>query len=297
MAWRRTSIESPSLGLKDRYGAWALVAGASQGLGAAYSHLLGRQGLNLILAARRAELLESLAGEIRDTCGVAVHPYPGDLADPTFVESLTAACSSVDLGLIVYNATQAPVGDFVSTPAAELVRVVDVNLRAPLLLLRSLLPRMASRGRGGVVLMTSLAGNQGAPRLAAYASSKAFMRVLGESLWAELKERHVDVVACCAGAVRTPGYQMAAGKDAPGTLDPHEVALQALQALGRRPVVIPGFVNRLANVVMGRLLPRQTAIAIMGGNTSDLSPATPPAPVEPDTRAKAAPTKGTQEPL
>ena len=81
------------------------------------------------------------------------------------------------------------------------------------------------------------------------------------------------MVACCAGAVRTPGYAAAAGKDAPGTLDPEQVVEQALRALGRGPVVIPGFINRAADVFMSRLLPRRAAIAIMAGSTSSLAPA------------------------
>ena len=131
---------------------------------------------------------------------------------------------------------------------------------------------MIARGRGGVILMTSLAGNQGSPYIATYAASKAFNRVLAEGLWYELKDKGVDVLACCAGAVRTPGYSgAAAGKDAPGTLDPEQVVEAALRALGRRPVVIPGRLNRVANVFMTRLLPRRAAIAIMAGNTGGLA--------------------------
>jgi short-subunit dehydrogenase len=124
--------------------------------------------------------------------------------------------------------------------------------------------------------MTSLAGNQGSPYISAYAASKAFNRVLAEGLWYELKGAGVDVLACCAGAVRTPGYSgAAAGEDAPGTLGPSQVVEQALRALGRKPVVIPGRLNRVANAFMTRLLPRRRAIAIMAANTEGLVP--PPA--------------------
>ena len=185
---------------------------------------------------------------------------------------MEAACSSLDVGLIVYNATHAPVGEFASADVENLMRVVDVNVRAPVALLRTFLPQMRGRGRGAVVLMTSLAGDQGSPRIAAYAASKAFTRVLAEGLWHELENRGVDVVACCAGAVRTPGYAMTAGEDAPGTLDPEEVVERALRALGHGPVVIPGFVNRAAAVFVSRLLPRRAAIAIMARSTSGLAP-------------------------
>jgi short-subunit dehydrogenase len=259
--------------LQGRYGSWALVAGASEGLGASWALALARRRMNLVLVARRRALLDTLADELRRACDIEVRCCDGDLAVPGFLEALQTECSDIDLGLIVYNATDAPVGEFASTPADGLTRVVEVNVRAPMMMLRAFAPGMVSRGRGGVVLMTSLAGNQGAPRIAAYAASKAFNRVLAEGLWYELGGRGVDVVACCAGAVRTPGYSQAVGKDAPGTLDPDEVVEQALRALGRRPVVIPGFFNRAASLVMGRLLPKRTAIAIMANSTRDLASA------------------------
>ena len=252
-----------------------MIAGASQGLGAAYARALAARGINLVLVARRKPLLDTLADDLHRECAVEIRCVDGDLSDLGFLGTLQAVCSSLDLGLVVYNATHAPVGEFATVAVEDLMRVVDVNVRAPMALLRALLPAMISRGRGAVILMTSLAGNQGSPRLAAYAASKAFTRVLAESLWYELSDKGVDVIACCAGAVRTPGYAMAAGKDAPGTLDPEEVVEQALRALGRGPIVIPGLVNRAANVFMARLLPRRSAIAIMAGSTSGLAPAKP----------------------
>lgn len=272
MTRRRYNAGRLRPGFGERYGPWALVAGASEGLGAAYARALAERGMNLVLVARRKALLDELAQDLRGTSGVEVRCCDGDLAVPGFLESLQAECSSLDVGLVVCNATQAPVGEFASADVDDLMRVVDVNVRAPVVLLRAFLPPMTSRGRGAVVLMTSLAGNQGAPRIAAYAASKAFTRVLAEGLWHELDPRGIDVVACCAGAVRTPGYEMAAGKDAPGTLDPEEVVEQALRALGRGPVVIPGFVNRVAGALMTRLLPRRAAISIMAGSTSSLVP-------------------------
>lgn len=266
---------------RERYGSWALVAGASEGLGATWARALARRGLNLVLVARRRPLLEALSVELREAFGVEVRSCPGDLASPEFVASLTEACSALDLGFVVYNATRAPIGELTSVPAADLERVVDVNIRAPLLLLRALLPGMTGRGRGGVVLMTSLAGDQGAPHLAAYAASKAFTRTLAESLWYELRGAGVDLVACAAGAVRTPRYTAAmGGKDAPGTLDPQEVIETTLRSLHRGPVVIPGAVNKLAHAFMTRVLPRRTAISIMAGSTTDLVPA-------PDTKGES----------
>lgn len=267
---------SPQAGFPERYGSWALIAGASEGLGAAYARALAARGMNLVLVARRRHLLDQTACEISAAHTVEVICRDGDLASVDFVQEVQAQCSGLDLGVVVYNAAHAPVGEFVSLGLEEMLRVVDVNVRAPSALLQGVLPAMVARGRGAVVLMTSLAGNQGAPRLAAYASSKAFARVLGESLWYELRGAGIDVLACCAGAVRTPGYGQAAGKDAPGTLDPEDVVESALRSLGRRPVVVPGLVNRLADIVMSRVLSRRLAIDIMAGNTGGLTPASVP---------------------
>jgi hypothetical protein len=257
----------------DRYGAWALVAGASQGLGAEFARALAGRGMNLVLAARRKALLERLAEDLRASFSVEVRCLDGDLAAPGCAEELHAATSGLDVGLLVYNAAHSPVGDFAAADYADLMRVVDVNVRGPVALLRAFLPSMVARRRGAVVLMSSLAGNQGAPRIAAYAASKAFNRVLAEGLWHELKGHGIDVIACCAGAIRTPGYADAAGKDAPGTLDPGFVAERTLRALGHGPLVIPGFVNLAAYSIMSRLLPRRAAIGIMAGSTSNLAQA------------------------
>lgn len=267
------TTRKPKGAFPARYGTWGMVAGASEGLGAAFARALASRGVNLVLIARRGALLERLADHLRRTHGVEVRCHPGDLAAPGFLETVRHACSTLDVGILVYNATQAPVGEFSMADEEELMRVVDVNVRAPLVLLRCCLPAMIARGRGAIVFMTSLAGNQGSPRLAAYAASKAFTRILAESLWYELKPCGIDVVACCAGAVRTPGYAAAAGGDAPGTLDPEEVVDQTLRHLGRGPIVIPGWVNRCAAALMTRLLPRQAAIAVMAGSTGDLVPA------------------------
>jgi short-subunit dehydrogenase len=254
-----------------RYGPWALVAGASEGLGAAWAWALARRGLDLVLAARRRTLLEQIAVELRGRYAIEVRCLDVDLAAAGSLARLAEEASRLEIGLLVYNAAHAPVGDFAAVDAGSLERVADVNVRAPMLLARAVLPGMATRGRGGIVLMSSLAGNQGTARIAAYAASKAFNRVLAEGLWQELAPRGIDVVACCAGAVRTPGYATTAGRDAPGTLDAAQVAERTLDALRRGPIVIPGFVNRAAATLMVRLLPRRAAIRIMAGTTRRLS--------------------------
>jgi short-subunit dehydrogenase len=256
-----------------RYGPYALVAGGSDGLGAAFADGIARRGLNLVLLARQADRLEATAARLRESYGVEVIAIPADLADWDAVAARLGELT-VEIGLLVYDAAYAPIGRFEDVTAEQLAHAAAVNVRAPLLLTKLLSGPMIERGRGGILLMSSLAGGQGSPKLATYAATKSFNTILAEGLWSELKPRGVDVLACVAGAILTPGYQQAeSAKPAPGTLTAEAVAETALKALvsGKGPVVVPGAVNKLGRFVLSRVLSRRAAIALMSSNTGGLS--------------------------
>jgi hypothetical protein len=258
----------------NTYGPWALVAGASEGLGAAFADALAVRGCNLILIARRADVLEALAVNLRTTRGVEVRTVALDLASPTAFETLRALADELEIGVAVSNAAYAFVGAFLDHALADAQRVVDVNIEGNVRFVHALAPAMIARKRGALVMMSSLAGFQGSPRLAAYAASKAFITTLGESLWAELAPLGVDVLVSCAGAIRTPGFAAAAkpdSKDPPGTLDPDEVAEITVRAIGKGPIVVPGRMNKLARFFLGRMLSRRAAVRVMAASTKDLS--------------------------
>jgi len=260
----------------DRYGPWAVVAGASEGLGRAFAEELADRGLGLVLVARRAAPLEALARSLRHKVDVVT--VAADLADPAAHERLGEATAGRIVGLVVANAAHAPVGGFLALGPSDALASVDVNCRSPLLLAHRFLPPMVERGRGGLVLMSSLAGHQGSPGITTYAATKAFTSTLAEGLWAELDGLGVDVVACDAGAIETPGLAQAARRRAPGTLAPERVARAALDGLGHGPRVVPGAVNKVAAAVMGRLLPRRAAVRVMARATGSLRPNLPAAP-------------------
>ncbi|HEY6297016.1 MAG TPA: SDR family NAD(P)-dependent oxidoreductase [Streptosporangiaceae bacterium] len=246
------------------YGPWALVAGGSEGLGAAFAHELARRGLHLVLVARRPGPLDHTAGLIRQATGAQVLTVAADLAAPGAIDQVTEAVADRPVGLVVANAATSPTGAFTAISAADVSAVADLNCRATALLAHRFLPPMADRGRGGLILMSSLAGLQGVPGLAVYSASKAFLITLAEALWAENRGSGVDVIACCAGAVTTPGYQQAARRTAPGATTPEHVATVALDALGHGFRVVPGPLNKLSTVALERLLPKRAAIAVFG---------------------------------
>lgn len=263
----------------NKYGPCALVAGGSDGLGAAFAEALARRGLNLVLIARNKARLDETAKRIRDKYSVDVSVITCDLAYYENAKNLIQEHICADknnsygasIGILVYNAAFAPIGLFENTDEESLSLAAAVNVRTPLLLTKFLSAQMIQNRRGGIVLMSSLAGAQGSPNLAAYAATKSFNAVLAEGLWKELKPHGVDVIGCCAGAVLTPGYQQAEKvKKAPGTLPAKEVAEQTLKALGKGPVVIPGTINKIARFVLTRLLTRKAAINIMSNNTGNL---------------------------
>jgi hypothetical protein len=246
----------------QKYGPWALIAGASEGIGEAFAHALARRGLKLILLARREDKLDATATAIAERHRVEVVKLACDLADPELETRIRAGVGEREVGLLIYNAAYSRMGGFFEQSLADKLRTIDVNCRGPLILSHVLGEPMLARGRGGIVLMGSLAGEQGSPRLATYAASKAFDRILAESLWGELHERGVDVLACVAGATRTPGFQAVASTTKGPVMEADEVAEAALSMLGREPTMIPGLGNRMGAFVLARL-PTRARIRIM----------------------------------
>jgi uncharacterized protein len=256
---------------KDQYGQYALVAGGSDGLGYAFAEAIARRGLNLVLMARQADRLKAAADRLKGKYEVDVISITADMADFDHVKNLVGNLD-VPIGLLVYNAAFAPIGLFENTSEDQLALAAAVNVKAPLLLTKLLSAAMIRQKRGGIVLISSLAGAQGSPNIAAYAATKSFNAILAEGLWKELKPRGIDVLACCAGAILTPGYQQAEKtRPAPGTLEASEVAEKTLDALGRGPIIVPGVINKVGHFILTRLLSKKAAINIMAKNTGGLS--------------------------
>ena len=245
------------------------MAGASEGIGAAFARELVARGLKVVLAARRAGPLEELVASLRRIPGAEARAVACDLAADAGIEGLLRETRGLEVGLLVYNAASSTVGPFLDTSLDEHRRAVDVNASGALALTHALASSMAARRRGGVILLASLTAFQGTPLVASYGATKAFNLVLAEALWHELRPTGVDVLACCAGATLTPGYARVtptrkASFFAPRPQVPEQVAREALRALGRRPFVVTGRGNRIAAFLMGRVLSRRRAVETIG---------------------------------
>jgi short-subunit dehydrogenase len=262
------TLKAPSF--LARYGPWALVAGASEGIGASFARALAARGLNLVLLARRVGPLESLAAELSQRHGVQTKVLALDLTSPRLHAVVAERTKDLEVGLVVCSAALSLISGFLELELDDVLRSVDVNVRAPLVLAHLFGRRMAERGRGGVVLMSSVAGMIGSPYSATYAGAKAFVLGFGDSLWAELEPRGVDVVTCAAGPTETPTYAQVRTSSFPPVMNPDHVVRAALGALGKRPRVVPGLFNRLTTWLVAPL-PRTTTLRMIAAQTKKLA--------------------------
>ena len=262
------------MSLKTKYGQLALIAGASEGIGEAFSHYLAAQGMELILIARREEPLKTLANKLSDTYNIHVECLPFDLSTPTAAADLTQKLEGRSIDIFVYNAAVSYIGPFEKQSIADHTQLAHLNMITPLNLVHSIGNKMLKKGKGAVIIMASMAGLQGTGFIASYAATKAFDRVLAESLWYEWKNRGVDVMACIAGATTTPGYlksnpaKLKVGGPSLQTAD--QVVKECFDNLGKRPSFISGRSNRFASFLMQRLFPRKWAVNIIGNTTTKM---------------------------
>jgi short-subunit dehydrogenase len=247
---------------RERYGPWAVVTGASSGIGREMSAVLADAGLNVLLVSRRrAELLE-LSSRLQADHGIQARVVVADLATEAGLAGVREGIEDLDVGLLIASAGFGTSGPFLQASTAEELAMLDVNCRAVLSLCLQVVPDLVERGGGGVVLMSSIVGLQGTPGAAHYAATKAWVHVLAEGLHAELRPMGVDVLASAPGPVHT-GFADRAGMQMGRALAPAQVAASTLNALGRRATVAPGGLSRMLTWSLATL-PRPARVRIMG---------------------------------
>lgn len=261
---------------RARYGPWALVAGGSDGIGAEFARRLASFGLNLVLVGRRIEALAEIAAELEERRSVVVRTLSLDLSERGGLELLLEETSGLEIGLVVSNAAVSVIGPFLEQAEEDHERLLSLNCEMPMRLAYEFGRRMSGAGRGGIILLSSMAAFQGTLLSAHYAASKAYVRVLAEGLWAELRPRGVDVIASCPGTVRTPTFLRDEPVSQPRAtlpiMESGPIVTQTLAALGRRPFVVPGGFNRVVSFFMQRLLPRKILINLTARGTRAMYP-------------------------
>jgi len=186
-----------------KYGQWAVVTGASDGIGKAFAELLAQSGFNLVIAARREDVLANLARHLSGLHGIAVRPVACDLGKPEGVALLEEVTEALDAGLLVAAAGFGTSGPFLRSDLTTELGMIDVNCRAVAALAHAFGNRFARRGGGGIVLLSSLVAFQGVPCAANYAATKAYVQTFAEGLRRELADAGVDVLAVAPGPVRS----------------------------------------------------------------------------------------------
>ena len=259
-----SSSTYPSLGARfaARYGPWALVTGASDGIGRELARAIAASGVSVVLVARREDRLRALADELRATKQIEVRVIAADLARRDEITRVLLETSDLDVGLFIAGAGFGTSGAFLDAPLEEELSMLDVNCRASVVMTHALALRMRQRARGGIVLFSSLLAFQGVARAAHYAATKAYMQVLAEGLRTELAPLGIDVLACAPGPV-TSGFGARADMKMSMAIPVEAVAMPTLRALGRQTTVRPGWLSWLLELSLATL-PRWGRSFILG---------------------------------
>jgi len=245
----------------ERYGPWAVITGASDGIGRAIARECARRGLNVVLVARRADRLGDLVREL-EAYGNVAKPIRADLSLPSTWDAVAEETAGLDVGLLASCAGFGTSGPFLATNYQTELAMLALNCGAPLALTRRFASRLAERRRGGILLMSSLLAFQGVSNAATYAATKAYNQSLAEGLYADLARVGIDVLASAPGPVAS-GFAEQANMVMGRAADPAVVARDSLDSLGRTMTVRPGLLAKFLASSLSTL-PRGIRIAIMG---------------------------------
>lgn len=251
----------------NKYGQWALISGAAEGIGACYAQRLADAGMSLVLLDINHDQLAQTAARLGERYGaIEIKFFVVDLADAQALNSVIDQVADLEIGLLVANAGIGAVGRWLETSLQVKMNQIAVNCTSTLILAHRLTPAMVERGRGGVIIMASGSAEMGSSFIVTYAATKAFDRVFAEGLWSELNRFGVDVTTVMPGAVNTPGFQasLPAGRGPTRLMQPVDPAVvvdAALSGLGKRINVRPGMDSWFGSFIYGlllRLIPRKT---------------------------------------
>jgi uncharacterized protein len=263
-----------------RFGPWALITGASSGIGRALAEQIAASKINLILVARRRVLLEATGDELSRRYGVDHRIIACDLAQPDFIEDLASATHDLDIGLVVSNAGGANPGRFLDKDREELAATLRLSALAHAELALHFGRRLAQRGSGGLLLVGAMGADTGAPFMAHDGGAKAYVQSLGLALHEELKPRGVYVTVLAPGPTDTPvlarfGFDLKTMPMKPLAARP--VAEEGLKALcANQALIIPGRMNRLLRAVVPAAVTRSMLATMFSKLPANTGPSSQP---------------------
>jgi len=240
----------------EKYGPWALITGASSGLGTEFARQLAPKGMNLVLTARRKDRLDALAADLEAAHNIQTKCVRADLSTENFMAEIEPVTTGLEIGMLINNAGFGVTGYFLDNPLGRELEQLHVNCRAPLILTHHFAGPMVERGRGGIIFVSSLAGFMAAPHWLGYSSSKAYDLYIANSLWGELRDKGVDVQALCPGATHTEFGKVAGVNSRLGSMQPEPVIAESLRKLGKKTTVYPGLRSKLSYAAL-RVMPRK----------------------------------------
>jgi uncharacterized protein len=255
-----------------KYGPWAVIAGASEGVGACLADELAQRGLDLVLVARNGPLLDRVAAGVRERHGVEVRSVVQDLTDADVRAKMAEATDGLEVGLVVYNAGASDrTTPFLDTPVEHAVKQINLDCVGPVALVDLFAPAMRDRGRGGIVIVASLACVAGSATLAVYSAVKAFQHNFAEGLWAELREYGVDVCCTPLGSTFTPALERMGVEYDPATqMSSEDVAREITENIGNGPVYVVGESNRAIAAHVWNV-ERRTLVEMMSAGAIDFA--------------------------
>lgn len=257
------------MGLREKYGDWALITGASSGIGLEFARHLASEKINLFIAARRFDRLKAIALELSAKERVSIIPVKSDLTKENSITELINSVGDKPIGILINNAGFGVNGNFSSNDPAAEADMVKLNCLAPVMLSHHFIPQMIERKKGAVIFLGSVLAFQPSPLMAVYSSTKAFNMLLGEALWWELKKYNVDVLSVNPGSTQTEFDRIAGDTYFIGTRQPQDVVRTAMKSLGKKPNCVDGIPNKMI-AFFSRLLPRKLLVNISGNITSSL---------------------------
>jgi short-subunit dehydrogenase len=247
--------------LQTKYGEWAVITGASSGIGLELATQLASAGFNLVLISRHLEKLQEVENRLSANTTIEIKIVDVDVSETEGIDQIIEATKGLKVGLLIASAGYGTSGNFIDSSFHSEINMLRVNCEALLSLTHYFGQQFAIQKRGGIILMSSMVAFQGTPYSANYAATKAYVQTLAEGIAVELKSKGVDVLAAAPGPVES-GFSKRANMKMSMSLTPSQVGIPILKALGRKTTVLPGLLTKFL-VYSLRTVPRKGKVKIM----------------------------------